>query len=60
MKDLQSYMVNELKKLSNQIMIEDVAHRLIASSFYFEKTTPKENLMNESYTCSGKFRSLLS
>jgi hypothetical protein len=55
LKTLQGRTINILSSSGNQKVIRGIAHRLIASSFYFEKEAPKEVNASETYICSGKF-----
>jgi hypothetical protein len=45
--------INQLKTPSGKATLQNIADTLIASSFYFEKLTPKEVPLSEKYTCSG-------
>ncbi|KAI9778775.1 MAG: hypothetical protein M1839_007865 [Geoglossum umbratile] len=56
LEELQTRVRRKLESLSNQIVIIAVAHRLIASSFYFGKMSHKGNGLSEAYTCSGVIR----
>jgi hypothetical protein len=53
LKSLQTRTIDELSSSANKRLIRSIAHRLIASSFYFEKMTPKEIHASESFVCSG-------
>jgi hypothetical protein len=53
LKSLQDRTIDELSSSANKRLIRSIAHRLIASSFYFEKMTPKEIHASESFVCSG-------
>jgi hypothetical protein len=53
LKSLQDRTIDELSSSANKQLIRSIAHRLIASSFYFEKMTPKEIHASESFVCSG-------
>ncbi|KAE9377253.1 hypothetical protein N431DRAFT_542623 [Stipitochalara longipes BDJ] len=55
LKSLQDRTVDELSSSANKRLIRSIAHRLIASSFYFEKMAPKEVHASESFVCSGMF-----
>lgn len=42
------------EKLRDNQEIQKVAHRLIASSFYFEKSAPMESTADQIFRCKGK------
>jgi type VI protein secretion system component VasF len=52
--NLQQRVRNELKSQKNQEMIEQIVHRLVASSFYFKKMRPKQDEDSDRFTCIGK------
>jgi hypothetical protein len=53
MRPLQMRTINFLESNAAQKIIQSVCHRLVASSFYFEKFGTKEVQSSEKYTCSG-------
>jgi len=56
LKSLQVWTTNYLASPAIQKMIQNISHRLVASSFYFEKVGAKEVPSSETYTCFGTMR----
>ena len=53
-KELQEYVQKQLKLRDLYAQIQDVAHRLIASSFFFHKTSVSAPKESEDYICEGR------
>jgi hypothetical protein len=43
-----------LKTHDNQVKIQETAHRLIASTFYFQKSLPKQSGSDDNWYCQGE------
>lgn len=53
LKDLQQWTISFMETPSMRKTILNVSHRLVASSFYFDKSGVKEAHSSEGYVCSG-------
>jgi hypothetical protein len=51
---LQKLVQKQLKRPEMIRKVQDVAHRLVASCFYFSKTTPNSSDKGQGFICTGK------
>lgn len=54
MLEVQAATETVLKTRANQVKIQEIAHRLVASTFYFQKSLLKENERDDTWYCKGK------
>jgi hypothetical protein len=54
MLEVQAAANTALKTHDNQVKVQETAHRLVASTFYFQKSLPKQNESDDTWYCQGE------